>query len=58
MSIYGIYDLKNKEQCRAVGTIEEIAKLTNWGVRKINKAMRGEIVENRYKMEYCFDEME
>ena len=41
MKIYGIYDLKNKEQCLRIGDIREIANFLNITARRLDMAIRG-----------------
>lgn len=56
MKIYGIYDLKDKEQCIRVGTLEEIAKFFKLSARSLNKALRIGMLWNRYDIVYLFQE--
>ena len=57
MNIYGIYDIKEKEQCLRVGTLEEIIKFLDLTVREVGKALKSNsIVRNKYKVCYLFKE--
>lgn len=56
MKIYGIYDLKNKEQCLRIGDIREIAEFLSITPRKFNNVIRKGIYGNRYKVLYMFEE--
>ena len=57
MNIYGIYDIKEKEQCIRVGTLEEIIKFLNLTVRELGKALKSNsTIRNRYKIYYLFKE--
>ena len=56
MVIYGLYDLKNKEQVIIVGNLKEIMKYLKITARGINKYLRGQLIENRYKLEFCYRE--
>ena len=40
MNIYGIYDIKQNEQCLRVGTLQEIIKFSNLSVREIGLALK------------------
>ena len=56
MKIYGIYDLKNKEQCVLVGTIIEIIKFFNLSARAFGRALTGSKINSRYELVYLFKE--
>ena len=57
MKIYGIYDIKEKEQCLRVGTIEEIINFLNLTVRELGRALKSNsTVRNRYKIYFLFTE--
>ena len=56
MSIYGIYDLKNKEQCITVGTLQEIANFLGLSTRTFNNVLRKGIYEERYVITYVYNE--
>ena len=40
MSIYGIYDIKENEQCMRVGTLQEIIKFLNLTAREFGRAIK------------------
>lgn len=57
MNIYGIYDIKNNEQCIRVGTLEEIVKFLNLTVREIGRALnKNDTIRKSYKIYYLFKE--
>lgn len=59
MKIYGIYDIKEKEQCIRVGTLEEIIKFLNLKPRELGRALRKDsTVRNKYKIYFLFVESE
>lgn len=57
MSIYGVYDMKNKEQVIIVGNLKEIMRYLKVTARGINRYLNGQLIQNRYKLEYCFEEV-
>lgn len=57
MKIYGIYNLKEKEQCMRVGTLEEIKKFLNLSSRDLGLALRRKaIIRNQYEVCYLYKE--
>ncbi len=56
MEIYGIYDLKDKEQCVTVGTIDEISNFLRLPTRSFNKCMREGKYAERFEIVYLYDE--
>lgn len=49
MNIYGIYDIKEKEQCVRVGTLQEIVKFLSLTARELDRALKTEsTVKNKY----------
>lgn len=57
MNIYGIYDIKENEQCVRVGTLQEIVKFLSLTVREIDRALKLEsTVKNKYKIYFLFKE--
>ena len=57
MKIYGIYDIKQKEQCLRVGTLQEIINFLNLSVRETGRALRNKnLIRNRYEVCYLFKE--
>ncbi len=57
MKIYGIYDIKEKEQCMRVGTLEEITKFLNLSARGLGLALkRDRLIKNKYKIYFLFEE--
>lgn len=59
MNIYGIYDIKEKEQCIIVGTLIEIVKFLGASARSIDRAInRNNLIKQRYEVHYLFKEGE
>lgn len=59
MNIYGIYDIKEKEQCIRIGTISEIVEFLNLTARELNRALKNNsLVRNKYEICYLFKESE
>lgn len=57
MNIYGVYDLKDKEQCVIVGTLIEIIKFLNVTTRSIDRAInKHNLIKQRYEVCYLFKE--
>lgn len=57
MNIYGIYNIKEKEQCLRVGTIDEIVKFLDFTPREIGRALKnGNLIRNRYELCFLFKE--
>lgn len=58
MNIYGIYDMKEKEQCLRVGTLQEIVNFLNLTSREAAKlALKGvSKVRHQYEIAYLFTE--
>ncbi len=57
MNIYGIYDIKEKEQCIKIGTLEEIIKFLDLTVREVGRALKNNnLIRNKYKLCYLFKE--
>ena len=57
MNIYGIYNIKEKEQCLRVGTIDEIAKFLDFTLREIGKALnKGTLAKRKYQVCFLFKE--
>lgn len=57
MNIYGIYDIKENEQCLRVGTIDEIARFLSLTGREVNSAFRrNNLIKMQYKLCYLFKE--
>ena len=55
MNIYGIYDIKEKEQCIRIGTIDEIARFLSLTAREVNSALkRNNLIKKQYKLCYLF----
>lgn len=58
MNIYGIYDIKQKEQCLRIGTLKEIINFLNLSVREIGLALKSnKIIRTRYQICYLFKEV-
>lgn len=59
MKIYGIYNIKEEEQCMRIGTLEEIKKFLDLTPRELGLALRKDsTVRNRYKIYFLFVEEE
>ena len=57
MKIYGIYNLKEKEQCVRVGTLEEISRFLNLTGRELGRALNNHnMVRNKYEICYLYNE--
>jgi len=57
MNIYGIYNIKENEQCIRIGTLEEIIKFLNLTVRELGRALKNNnLVRNKYEIYYLFKE--
>ena len=57
MNIYGIYDIKDNEQCIRVGTLPEIVKFLNLTVREVGRAInKNNTIRKHYKIYYLFKE--
>ena len=57
MNIYGIYDLKEKEQCIKIGTLDEIIKFLDLTVKELGRALKNNnLVRNKYEICYLFKE--
>ncbi len=57
MKIYGIYNIKEKEQCLRVGSMEEIAIFLDLTAKEIGRALRNNnLIREKYKMCYLFNE--
>lgn len=58
MKIYGIYDLKNKEQCLRVGDIREIVEFLNVTARGFGKIIKSRVYQHRYEVLCVYEEKE
>ena len=59
MKIYGIYNIKEEEQCMRIGTLEEIIKFLDLTPRELGRALRKDsTVRNKYKIYFLFVESE
>lgn len=57
MKIYGIYNIKDNEQCMRVGTLQEIIKFLDLTVREVGRAIKNNnLIRNQYKLCYLFKE--
>lgn len=56
MKIYGIYDLKNKEQCLRIGDIREITEFLNVTARGIGRTIQNGVYKNRYEVLCVYEE--
>lgn len=58
IKIYGIYDIRQKEQYERVGTLKEITKFLNLTTREIQYGLKKHLIRNKYEMCYLFKEQE
>ena len=57
MRIYGIYNIKEKEQCMRVGTLEEISRFLNLTGREIGRSLKkNNKIRNKYEVYYLYNE--
>lgn len=56
MEIYGIYENNKREQCITVGTLIEIKRFLNVGVRSLNNILRTGEYGKIYKIKYLYTE--
>lgn len=57
MSIYGIYNIEEKEQCLRVGTLGEVARFLEVTAKELDKALRNKnLIREKYKVCYLFKE--
>ena len=57
MKIYGIYNIKENEQCVRVGTLQEIVKFLNLTTRELGVALRKKAkIRNKYEVCYLYKE--
>ncbi len=57
MKIYGIYNIKEKEQCERVGTLEEISKFLNLTGRELGRALKNHnMIRSKYEIYYLYNE--
>lgn len=57
MKIYGIYNIKEKEQCLRVGTLTEIIKFLDLSARELSRALKkNNLVRNKYEICYLYKE--
>lgn len=57
MKIYGIYNIKEKEQCLRVGTLQEIIKFLDLSARELSRALKkNNLVRNKYEICYLYKE--
>lgn len=57
MSIYGIYNIKEKEQCLRIGTLGEVARFLEVTAKELDKALRNKnLIRKKYKVCYLFKE--
>lgn len=57
MKIYGIYNIKEKEQCEIAGTMWEVTKYLGLTPRLIGKALKRKvIIQGKYEVCYLFKE--
>lgn len=58
MKIYGIYNIKENEQCTRIGTLQEIAVYLNLTGREISRALNNKNkIRNKYELYYLFEEV-
>lgn len=58
MKIYGIYDLKDKEQCLKVGDVKEIVEFLNVSARKFDRLIKSGLYQHRYEVLCVYEEKE
>ncbi len=57
MKIYGIYNIKEKEQCVRVGTLKEIIKFLDLTAIELGLALRrNSIIRSKYEICYLYKE--
>lgn len=57
MKIYGIYNIKEKERCERVGTLQEIMIFLDLSTKEIGLALRrNATIRNKYKICYLYKE--
>lgn len=57
MNIYGIYDIREKEQCLRVGTLNEIVRFLDLTARELGRSLKNNnLIRNRYKVCYLYQE--
>lgn len=56
MKIYGIYNIKEKEECIRVGTMEEITKFLDLTGREIQYALKNHLIRKKYELCYLYKE--
>lgn len=57
MKIYGIYNIKENEQCLRVGTLKEIIIFLNLSTKEIELALRRKAtIRNKYEICYLYKE--
>lgn len=57
MKIYGIYNLKEKEECMRVGSLQEIIKFLDLTARELALALkRKSTIRNKYQICYLYKE--
>ena len=57
MNIYGICNLKEKEQCIKIGTLKEIAIFLDLTAKEIGLALkRNATIRNKYEICYLYKE--
>lgn len=53
MKIYGVYDLRNKEQCMRIGDIGEIAEFLNLTARMFDGVIRKRSISKEVRGFMC-----
>ena len=57
MNIYGIYNIKENEQCMRVGTLQEIIMFLDLSTKEIGLALRrNATIRNKYEICYLYKE--
>lgn len=57
MKIYGIYNIKENEQCMRVGTLQEIMIFLDLTTKEIGLALRRKAtIRNKYEIYYLYKE--
>lgn len=57
MKIYGIYNLKENEQCMRIGTLQEIIRFLDLTNKELGRALRkNNLIRKQYKLCYLYKE--
>lgn len=57
MNIYGIYDMRNEEQCLRVGPLNEVINFLQLTPIELGQGLKNNnIIRNQYRLLYLFNE--